>query len=132
MIENTNIDAPAACGSTTLEEACKTECKSLSFVDEQKCVKDKPVCKCAPDDGLEGLGADASQTDLDYVVLKDEEARQIAAEIEANGGNPLPPALLENGTVVPAVADALAPAPTSSAANIGGAALAVAAAMLLA
>jgi len=137
-IENTNIEAPVLCGTESLEEACGKECGGASFIESFSCKKDKPNCKCAKDDGIEGLGDDALKEDLEYVLLNDELAAEIEAELVKNP-NPAPPSLLPNGTIIPSVADAAASAPTgdvaaapsSAVAAFGGSVLAVAAGLAL-
>jgi hypothetical protein len=137
-VENTNVDAPIMCGTISLDEVCGEQCNGLSFVDVLECDNDTPKCTCAKDDGIEGVGDDASQADRDYADANDEKAKE-AAEQLANNPNPAPPTMLENGTIVPSIADAvdvaLAPQstpPPSSGVAIGGSILAMAAAIVLA
>jgi len=137
-IENTNIEAPVLCGTESLEEACGKECDGESFIESFSCKKSKPDCKCAKDDGIKGLGDDATDADSDYADKIDDIAAEVEAELVKNP-NPAPPSLLPNGTIIPSVADAAASAPTdgvaaapsSAVAAFGGSVLAVAAGLAL-
>eukprot|EP00889_Picochlorum_renovo_P005739 jgi/Picre1/32769/NNA_001055.t1 len=106
-IENTNINAPTLCGGEDLSEACAEECGTVSQIEGFDCENDKPVCTCAKDDGIQGLGDDVSEEDSDYADAKDAEAEKIAAELEENP-LPVPPSLTMED-----VAAAVAPAATT-------------------
>ncbi len=143
-IENTNVDAPIGCGDNAIEDLCGPKCNGIQFLDDFKCKNDDTAdCTCAPDDGIPNLGDDATQEDLDYSELKDEEAKQIEEELEKNP-NPAPPTLVENEngdlTIIPSVADAPVmappaevsepPASSALAQAIGGSVLAMGAAFM--
>lgn len=117
-IENTNIDAPTLCGGKDLSEACAKECGAVPQIEGFDCENDKPVCSCAKDDGIEGVGADATQEDKDYADAQDAIAEELEDELEKNPlPVPSPLAIDEVVAATPAAATDMTPSAMAPAAS---------------
>lgn len=80
-IENTNVDAPLECQGSNVVTVCAEECGKVQSIEDFSCENTDVVCTCAADDGIKGVGDDASEEDEEYADSKDTEAAQIAEDI---------------------------------------------------
>lgn len=88
-VENTNVDAPIQCQGVNVGTTCAKECGKLQNIDDFSCKNEEIKCVCAKNDGIEGLGDDASQELLDYADKGDERSVELAEDL-ANRPAPAP------------------------------------------
>lgn len=88
-VENTNVDAPIQCQGVNVGTTCSKECGKLQNIDNFSCKNGEIKFVCAKNDGIKGVGDDASQALLDYADAGDERAVQLAEEL-ANRPAPAP------------------------------------------
>ena len=137
-VENTNVDAPILCQGVNVGTTCTKECGKLQNIDDFSCKNEEIKCVCAKNDGIEGLGDDASQELLDYAVKGDQRAEEDAQAL-ANRPAPAPPVTVpdilnptENPEMSPPVEQAPPPSASGIQTSIGSFVLAAAFGLVLA